>query len=45
MLKALFELRSDHEEITKKVSKIAYRFEVQDLDERLKKVEEKLGMK
>jgi len=45
MLQGLFDLRSDHEEIAKKVSQVAYRFEVQDLEKRVKTVEEKLGIK
>ncbi|MBU1045748.1 hypothetical protein KJ616_01340 [Patescibacteria group bacterium] len=45
MLQSLFDLRGDHEEIAKKVSQVAYRFEVQDLEKRVKAVEEKLGIK
>jgi len=47
--KTLKEFKSEnsleHEEIKLKLDQVAYRFEVQELDRRLKRVEAKLGIK
>lgn len=45
-LKNLREKNSlEHEEIKLRLSQVAYRFELEEIDKRLKKVEAKLGIK
>ncbi len=40
-----FDLKQGQEDIQSKLSNVAYRFEVEDLEKRVKKLEFKLGLK
>lgn len=45
MMAKLENLKNGQEEIKLKLDQVAYRFEVQELDRRLRRVESKLGLK